>query len=62
MEDYKGAWSIDTETLLKLSKEYDLDFKIYAFEQSMEFNQNIEIHKGKIIKAEIIKFDDYRMG
>ncbi|MEH7249215.1 hypothetical protein V7114_20860 [Neobacillus niacini] len=59
IENYKAAWGIDSEPLAKLSKEYDIDLKIYGFERGMEFNQDIEIHKGQIIKDNEIKFDDY---
>ncbi len=34
-------------------------YKIYAFEQGKEFNQNLEVVKGEIIKDEVIEFDDY---
>lgn len=59
IDDFKAAWGIDSGPLVELSKQYDLDFRIYAFERGMEFNQEIEIHKGKIIKDLEIKFDDY---
>lgn len=39
---------------------YDIDIKIYAFEAGMEFNQDIEIIKGKIIKDDEIKFENYQ--
>lgn len=57
--DYKQAWGIDTEQLLDICKKYNLDMKIYAFEMGMEFNQDIEIVNGEIIKDNEIKFDDY---
>lgn len=59
IEDFKAAWGIEAETLANISKEYELDFRIYAFEKGMEFNQELEIHKGKIIKNIEITFDDY---
>ncbi|KYD03467.1 hypothetical protein B4102_3385 [Heyndrickxia sporothermodurans] len=59
LENYKAAWGIEAESLSNLSKEYDLDFKIYAFERGMEFNQDIEIVKGEIVKDDEIQFDDY---
>lgn len=60
LEDYKAAWAIESEPLRKLSEEYGVDFKILGFEQDMEFNQDIEIVQGKIIKDNEIEFDDYR--
>ncbi len=56
---FKAAWSIDAEKLSEISKKYNIDFKIYAFEMGAEFNQDIEIIKGKIIKNEEITFIDY---
>lgn len=56
---FEAAWLIDTEYFAEMSKKYDIDFKIYAFEQGKEFNQNLEVVKGKIIKDEVIEFDDY---
>lgn len=57
--DFHSAWGIDTPALRDISKKYNIDFKIYAFECGMEFNQDIEIVKGKVIKDNEIKFDDY---
>ena len=59
LENFKAAWGIDAEALRVISKRYDIDFKIYAFESGMEFNQDVEIIKGKIVKDEEIKFKDY---
>lgn len=59
LENFKAAWGIDTEALRVISKRYSIDFKIYAFESGTEFNQDIEIIKGKIVKDEEIKFKDY---
>ncbi|MBH0331460.1 hypothetical protein ABH14_16930 [Brevibacillus brevis] len=58
--DVDCAWGIDVDGLAEVSKKYNLDFKIYAFEKGMEFNQDVEIHKGEIIKNDEIHFDDYQ--
>ncbi len=57
--ELETAWGTDTGALIKLSEQYDLDFKIYAYERGMEFNIDFEVHKGKVIKNNEIKFDDY---
>lgn len=57
--NFKAAWSIKAEKLSEISKKYNIDFKIYAFEMGAQFNQDIEIIKGKIIKNENITFIDY---
>lgn len=59
IDSFKQAWGVDADSFAELSKQYDVDIKIYAFERGMEFNQDIEIHKGEIIKNNEIKFDDY---
>lgn len=55
----KFAWCIYTEQLVEISKKYKVDFKILGFERGMEFNQDIEIVKGQIVKDVEINFDDY---
>lgn len=59
LENFRAAWGIDADSLRVISNRYNIDIKIYAFEAGMEFNQDIEIVKGKIIKDEEIKFKDY---
>lgn len=56
---FKQAWGVDATEYAEISKKYNLDIKIYAFEQGMQFNQDIEIHKGEIVKNNEIQFDDY---
>lgn len=34
--------------------------KIYGFEKGMQFNRNVEIINGEILKDEEINFDDYK--
>lgn len=53
------AWAIDEEQLLSIAKKHNVDIKIYGFERGMEFNQNIEIIDGKIVRDETIRFSDY---
>lgn len=60
IEDYKAAWGIDADHLASISEKFNIDFKILGFEQGMEFNQDIEVINGKIIKDEEIKFYDYK--
>lgn len=57
--ELKSAWGVDTESLTNISKQYNLDFKIYAYEKGMEFNIDFEVHSGKVIKYDEIGFDDY---
>src|SRR5690625_3976674 len=59
IESFKQAWGVDADSFAEISKQYEIDIKIYVFERGMEFNQDIEIHKGEIIKDNEIKFDEY---
>lgn len=53
------AWNVDVKCLEKLSKQYNIAFRMYAFERGMEFNVNLEINKGKIITEDYIECDNY---
>lgn len=57
--DYKQAWTIRVEDFVEISKKFGIDLKIYAFERGMEFNKDIEVVKGEIVKNEIIEFGNY---
>ena len=50
------AWAIDAEELQKTCIKYNVDMKIYAFEKGMEFNQDIEIINGQIVRDKEISF------
>lgn len=57
---FKQAWAVVPENFVELSKKYNLDMKIFAFEMGMEFTQEIEIINGVLTKDEVHeKFDDY---
>lgn len=53
-------WNIDANEMAEISEQYNVDFKIFGFAKEQEFNQDIEIIKGEIIKNSMIYFDDYR--
>lgn len=57
--EYRQAWGISASELAEISKQYNIDIKIYAYECGMEFNQDIEIHKGEIIRDEEVEFENY---
>lgn len=57
--EFKAAWGIDPAPYLELAKKYNVDIRLYGFERGMEFNQEVIIENGEIIKDEEIKFDDY---
>ena len=58
--EIKQAWCIDVnELLISHSKKYNLDFNIYTSERGMEFEQYITIIDGKVIRDDVIKYDDF---
>lgn len=59
MLDAKFAWATDAVELLALCKKYSVDMKLYAFERGGEFNQDILIVGGEILKDNRIVFEDY---
>ena len=59
MLDAKFAWATDAVELLALCKKYSVDMKLYTFERGGEFNQDILIVGGEILKDNRITFEDY---
>ena len=57
--DAKFAWAADAEKLSALCKKYSIDMKLYAFEKGMEFNQDILIVDGEILRDNVVRFEDY---
>ena len=58
--DYRSAWRVESNVLLDLAVKTGVDIRLYAYERGAEFNRNIEIIGGKMVKDETISFDDYR--
>ena len=48
------------DELLKTCEKYHVDMKIHGFEMGMEFNQDIEIVDGRILKDEELHFENYQ--
>lgn len=60
LKNFKAAWGIDEKRLAIISEAFNIDLKIYGFEKGLEFNQDIEIVKGEIVKNKKIKFKNYQ--
>ena len=60
LDNFEQAWSATPENYQEISSEFDVDIKIFTFECGMEFTQEIEISKGKIIKNVCNEYDDYQ--
>lgn len=57
--EFRSAWNVDSKILLDLAVKSGVDIRLYAFERGMEFNRNIEIIGGKLLKDKTVEFDDY---
>lgn len=57
--EMKGAWDILSDSYIDLSKQYNVDIKIEAFEQGMKFSRYILIEKGELKEDKKIEYDDY---
>ena len=55
----RQAWAFVAEDWVKISKQYNLDVRLYGFEQGMEFCQEVEIIDGKVTMDNKIKYDDW---
>lgn len=59
--NFKQAWAAIPANYQEISGKFDVDIKIFTFETGMEFTQEIEISKGKILKDIVHeKFDNYQ--
>lgn len=55
------AWALLPEHgWLDVSKKHQIDFRWHGFECGMQFEQDIEICKGELIKNTEITYDDYK--
>lgn len=58
--EIKQAWCIDVQELLvEHSKNYHVDFNIYASESGMEFEQYITVVNGELVKNEEKVYIDF---
>ena len=55
----RQAWGFDTDSYAKISKNYDIDIRLYGFECGMCFNQEVEVIRGEVTIDNEIKFADY---
>ena len=57
--EFKAAWDIEAEPYIKLSQEYGVDIRIYGFERGQEFNRELIVENGHLVKNEEITYSDY---
>lgn len=55
----KQAWEVSAENFVAISKKYNVDVAIHAFEMGMKFEQDILIVGGEIKKNDKNDYEDY---
>lgn len=60
LNNFTQAWRAIPEDYTKISEKFNIDIKIFTFEQGMQFTQEIEISKGKILKDIVRKYNNYK--
>lgn len=60
LNNFMQAWHAIPEDYIEISEKFNVDIKIFTFEQGLEFTQEIEISKGKILKNTVLKYGNYR--
>ena len=60
LDNFNQAWRAIPEDYIEISEKFNVDIKIFTFEQGLEFTQEIEISKGKILKNTVLKDGKYR--
>lgn len=53
------AWCFEEDDWASISKEYNVDIRLWGLEQGVQFGQEIEIIDGEVIKNEEFKYDDW---
>lgn len=56
---FKQACAVIADDYVEMSKSYNVDIRIQAFECGMQFSQDVIIENGKITKDEETKYDDW---
>ena len=60
IDNFIQAWGVIPEDYLEFSKKYGVDIKIFAFEQGLEYSQEVEIINGVIVKNVKRKYGNYQ--
>lgn len=59
IDGFKQAWDICAEEFTEMSEKYNVDIRIFAWEQGMQFERHVEILKGKILVDGTAKYDHW---
>lgn len=56
---FKSAWNIDSDEFVDISKEFNIDIRIFAWERDGEFSREVEIINGKVTIDETKNYDNW---
>lgn len=56
---FKSAWNVDSDEFVDISKEFNIDIRIFAWERGQEFSREVEIIKGKVTKDETKRYNNW---
>ena len=57
--NFKAAWGIETEPFADMSEKYCVNFRLHGYEMGMQYNQEVIVMGGEVVKNEETKFDNY---
>nr|DAK72516.1 MAG TPA: hypothetical protein [Caudoviricetes sp.] len=60
LNNFMQAWRAIPDNYIEISEKFNVDIKIFTFEQGMQFTQEIEISKGEILKDIVRKYNNYK--
>ena len=52
-------WGCKIEEIQEIAKKFNIDIRMYLFEAGMQFNRDIEIIDGEILKDSKIQYNNY---
>lgn len=58
-DEFKQAWGIRPEDFEELSKKYNVDFRIFCWEQGMQFSEELEVVRGQPTKYFSKQYNDW---
>lgn len=59
IDGFKQAWDVRAEEFTEMSAKYNVDIRIFAWEQGMQFERHVEILKGKLVADRAVHYDDW---
>jgi hypothetical protein len=56
---FRQAWRAEPENFAEISKDRNVDFHIFTWENGCRFEQEIEVLNGIVTKDIVTEYDDY---